>query len=91
MLTEDGPHYPNWDQDATAVEDRYHEQDPSAVAAGLRDAADALATRFDSVDGAQWERTGVRGDGAAFTVESFARYFIHDPVHHLREVTDRAT
>jgi len=24
---------------------------------------------------------------ASFTVETFARYFIHDPVHHLYDVT----
>ena len=29
MLTQDGPHYPNWDQDATAVEARYGEQEPA--------------------------------------------------------------
>src|SRR4051812_9064389 len=28
MLTQDDPAFPNWDQDATAVEDRYDEQDP---------------------------------------------------------------
>jgi hypothetical protein len=28
-----------------------------------------------------------RGDGARFTVESFARYLVHDPVHHLFDVT----
>jgi hypothetical protein len=39
------------------------------------------------VTGAQWERTGRRSDGARFTVETFARYFIHDPVHHLYDVT----
>src|SRR6478735_11474611 len=32
MLTEDGPTYTNWNQDATAVEDRYDLQDPSTVA-----------------------------------------------------------
>ena len=32
MLTEDAPTFPNWDQDATAVEDRYGEQDPATVA-----------------------------------------------------------
>ena len=31
MLREDDPLYPNWDQDATAVEERYLEQDPAAV------------------------------------------------------------
>jgi hypothetical protein len=30
MLTQDGPRYPNWDQDATAVEDRCGEQDTVA-------------------------------------------------------------
>ena len=37
--------------------------------------------------GGQWQRTGRRSDGASFTVETFARYFIHDPVHHLYDVT----
>src|SRR6266568_5137889 len=39
MLTEDDPLFPNWDQDATAVADRYAQQDPAAVAAQLRQAA----------------------------------------------------
>jgi hypothetical protein len=43
--------------------------------------------RFDRVSEAQWDRPGRRGDGAVFTVESFARYFVHDPVHHLYDVT----
>jgi predicted carbohydrate-binding protein with CBM5 and CBM33 domain len=91
MLTADEPHYPNWDQNETAVADRYGEQDPAAVAAELQTAADAIAARFEGVSGDQWQRTGVRSDGARFTVESFARYFIHDPVHHLYDVTgDRA-
>ena len=91
MLTVDEPHYPNWDQNETAVADRYGEQDPAAVAAELQTAADAIAGRFEGVSGDQWQRTGVRSDGARFTVESFARYFIHDPVHHLYDVTgDRA-
>jgi hypothetical protein len=87
MLTFDGPHYPNWDQDATAVADRYAEQDPGTVAADLAAAANVIAARFEGVAGDQWQRTGYRSDGARFTVESFARYFIHDPVHHLYDVT----
>ena len=57
------------------------------VAAELGRAAEALATRFESVAGDQWLRTGIRSDGAHFTVETFGRYFIHDPVHHLYDVT----
>lgn len=87
MLTQDGPHYPNWDQDATAVEQRYGEQRPAAVAVELTRAAAALADRFDEVEGEQWSRTGFRSDGAAFTVDTFARYFVHDPIHHLWDVS----
>lgn len=85
MLTEDGPHYANWDQDETAVATRYHEADPDRVARELREAADALADRFDEVANDQWSRTGYRSDGAAFTVETFAKYFVHDPVHHVHD------
>jgi hypothetical protein len=89
MLGENDPLYPNWDQDATAVAERYLEQDPAAVAAQLQAAAATLATAFDGVVGEQWERRGRRGDGASFTVAGFGRYFIHDPVHHLFDVTGR--
>ena len=59
--------------------------DPAMVAVELVSAAEALAVAFDGVEGAQWSRPGRRSDGASFTVESFARYMIHDPVHHLRD------
>ncbi len=86
MLTQDGPHYPNWDQDATAVEEDYAAQDPGRVSAELAAAAAQLADAFETVEGGQWQRTGFRSDGAAFTIDTFARYFIHDPVHHLHDV-----
>ncbi len=41
MLTEQDPLYPNWDQDATALEDRYQEQLPAAVVSELTGAAEA--------------------------------------------------
>ena len=88
MLDEDGPQYPNWDQDATAIESRYGEQDPTEVGAALHDAAGELADLFATIGGPQWQRTGFRSDGAAFTVESFARYIIHDPLHHVHDVED---
>ena len=86
MLTEDDPDFANWDQDVAAVADRYDEQDPAQVAAAIGEAAVPLADRFDGVDGDAWQRTGNRSDGATFTVDTFARYFIHDPVHHLDDV-----
>jgi hypothetical protein len=87
MLTQDAPQFPNWDQDATAVEDHYGEQDPVVVAGELAAAAEVIAAHFDDIAAGQWHRTGSRSDGADFTVESFGRYFIHDPVHHLYDVT----
>lgn len=86
MLVEDGPRFENWDQDATAIDDRYAEQDPAAVAEALVAAGATLAARFDSVSGDAWSRTGVRSDGAAFTVATLAQYFLHDPLHHLWDV-----
>jgi hypothetical protein len=89
MLTTTNPRYPNWDQDATAVADRYADQDPRQVSGELAVAADAVAARFDTVAGSSWQRRGRRSDGAEFTVESFGRYFAHDWIHHLWDVTGR--
>ena len=89
MLAQDDPLYPNWDQDETAVTGRYGEQDPAAVAIALQTGAETLADHFDQVTGEQWDRPGARSDGARFTVATFGRYFIHDPIHHLYDATGR--
>lgn len=86
MLAEDGPQFENWDQDVTAVEQRYDQQDPDVVGVELMAAGDACAARWDTVGDADWSRTGDRSDGSSFTVDTFARYFLHDPVHHLADV-----
>lgn len=86
MLIEDGPHYPDWNQDKTAEEEDYNAQDTATISREIAEAAQQLADRFDEVTGSQWERTGFRSDGAAFTVTSFARYLVHDPIHHLWDV-----
>ena len=88
MLREDDPHFLNWDQDRSAIDERYGEQDPAQVRADLVAAADRIASRVDAVTGEQWARPGSRSDGAQYTVDSFARYFLHDPVHHLWDVGD---
>jgi hypothetical protein len=86
MLQEDEPKFVNWDQDATAVSDHYELQDPLVVAADIVEAADAFADIYDTVSADQWDRTGLRSDGSLFTVESFGRYFVHDPMHHIIDV-----
>ena len=84
MQEQDDPLFPNWDQDETAVAERYNEQDPAVVSDELVAAAASLADAFDGVT--DWSRPGRRSDGVAFTIETFAKYFIHDPVHHLHDV-----
>jgi DinB superfamily len=87
MVAEPDPLYPNWDQDASAVADLYDDQDAATVVTHLRGAAVALAAQLDSLSPGQWDRPGRRSDGAAFTVATLARYMIHDPIHHVWDVT----
>jgi len=86
MLSEGEPTFPDWDQDAAALEARYAEQDPDTVAAELLDAADAVASLYEAVPPDAWGRRGVRSNGSEFTVESLGRYHLHDVVHHLWDV-----
>lgn len=86
MLAEDGARFPNWDQDATAIAERYDLQDPATVADELLAAAAGNADLWDTVTQDMYGRTGFRSDGAAFTVVSFGTYFVHDPIHHLDDV-----
>jgi hypothetical protein len=89
MLDEDDPLFPNWDQDASVDEERYDEQHPPRVIDELGVAATAIAARLDAIFGDQWDRPGRRSDGAAFTVATIARYMVHDPIHHVWDVTPR--
>ena len=86
MLSRVDPTFANWDQDATALDDAYDTQDPATVVLELVAAATRIADRFDGVSDDQWERGGIRSDGARFTVESFAKYVVHDVAHHLVDV-----
>lgn len=82
MLGEDDPTFDNWDQDKTAIDDSYAEQDPATVSRELLEAGEAMASGLDAVPDDAWDRQGRRSDGATFTIESFARYLLHDVVHH---------
>jgi hypothetical protein len=86
MLTEDVPTFPNWDQDATALADRYDRQDPAVVMDELVEAATQVADLYDSVPADAWSRRGLRSNGSAFSVETIGRYHLHDVVHHLVDV-----
>lgn len=86
MIREDDPQFDNWDQDATAVEKRYWEKDPSVVAGDLMEAFGFAAGVFGGVSGSLWGRQGRRSNGSRFTVATLASYFLHDIVHHLHDV-----
>ena len=97
MLDQDQPTFANWDQDETAVAGRYDLQDPAVVAPELVAAAEAIASRYDALLDAPdelWSRRGFRSDGSEFTVDSLARYHLHDVLHHahdVRALASRAT
>ena len=86
MLETVDPAFENWDQDATSIRDRYDLQSPETVVEELSEAGISLAARFGSVTLEQWTRRGFRSDGTVFTVDSIAKYLLHDPVHHLWDV-----
>lgn len=86
MLDEADPMFANWDQDATAVAERYDLQDPATVADELAEAAERLASDFARVGDDDWERPGRRSNGSLFTVTTLGRYYLHDVVHHLHDV-----
>jgi hypothetical protein len=90
MQSDEDPLFPNWDQDTSAVEARYESQEPARVVDELGIAAGKLAARLDGMTAGDWQRRGRRSDGASFTIGSIARYMIHDPVHHLWDVSSQA-
>ena len=89
MLAEDDPQFANWDQDEAALEGDYGRQDPATVADELRSAAEHAAQQFATMTGEQWQRPGRRSNGSVFTVDSIARYYLHDIEHHRWDVTGR--
>lgn len=80
------PAFPNWDQDAAAIEGAYAQQEPIAVERELTAASAEVAGIYAGVTGDEWQRSGTRSNGSRFTVESLGRYHLHDVVHHLYDV-----
>jgi hypothetical protein len=85
MLDTDDPIFPDWDQNETALADRYWQQSPTVIADELSAAAQRTAQRFADVTAEHWERPGRRSNGSVFTVESLGRYMLHDLVHHVHD------
>ena len=86
MLDQDNPTFANWDQDETALAERYWEQDPAVVATEVTESGADLADAYTRVGEGDWARTGVRSNGSTFTVDSLGRYLLHDLFHHVWDV-----
>lgn len=86
MVEHDDPLFPNWDQDATALDADYAVAEPGVVAAEVLSTSVCLADRLDALTPEQWQRVGRRSDGASFTLDSLAQYLVHDVEHHLWDV-----
>ena len=86
LREEDGPTFPDWDQDAAAVAADYRSQDPGRVSSDLAAAAGAVGAAFADVPREEWGRPGLRSTGSGFTVHTLAQYFLHDVLHHLHDV-----
>jgi hypothetical protein len=80
------PTFPNWDQDETALSERYWEQDPATVAAELDEESARIAADFGTVSDDEWARTGRRSNGSTFTVQTLGLYFLHDLTHHAHDI-----
>ncbi|QLY33362.1 DinB family protein [Nocardia huaxiensis] len=80
------PMFANWDQDETALAENYGAQNPAVVAADLSGVAETAARAFESVPVAERGKVARRSNGSQFTVDTLARYFVHDLVHHVHDV-----
>ena len=87
MLAQDEPTFESWDQNQTAIKERYGQQDPEIVAEELEAAAQAFIARIKAIRPDQWDRRARRSDGAEFTALTLCQYFLHDVIHHLWDVT----
>jgi len=86
VLEQDDPVFANWDQDATAVQERYGAQDPAVVADELATAAEAFADQLAAVPVDALDRPARRSNGSVFTVRTLVQYYLHDVVHHTHDV-----
>ncbi len=87
ILDQEDPEFDSWDQDASAIEEVYGEQDAAEVGTALVERAAEAAAVYAAVEGEQWQRAGHRADGWSVTVESLGRIHLHEVVHHLWDVS----
>lgn len=84
-LAEDTPVFASMRRDERALQERYNEQDPAAVARNLATVASELADTLAALDAAGWQRTGVYPWPVreVRTVEWIGQRTAHELAHHL--------
>jgi hypothetical protein len=82
---EDVPRFTSMRRDERAVEERYNDQDPRAVAVQLAARARDLAATLGALDDVGWLRVGVYPwpVPAVRTVEWIGQRTVHELAHHL--------
>ncbi len=86
VLSHEDPTFANWDQDVTALERRYADQDPQVVTAELDLALSGLSRQLAGIPNDAWHRPALRSNGSRFTLATLIRYLVHGPVHHAHDV-----
>lgn len=86
MIKKKAPTFADWDQDRAAIDGDYASADRDKVSYDLAVNAGKVADLLDKVRGDDWQRSGMRSDGAGFTIASYAVYILHDVTHHLWDV-----
>lgn len=87
MVADPGVTFEAWDHEAAVTDDGYNDEDPVAVAGEIADATGAYARTLRDLDPTQWDASGSRSDdGQEFTVDSLARYGLHEAKHHQLDI-----
>ncbi|WGW12117.1 DinB family protein [Saxibacter everestensis] len=86
MLSQDDAHFDDWDPDQAALTGEYPLQNPRTVAGQIAVHGAAVSERLRSMRPEDWNCTGSRSNGSLFTVDSLARYLLHDLIHHEWDV-----
>ncbi|MDQ4069062.1 MAG: DinB family protein [Actinomycetota bacterium] len=72
-------------RDEAAIERRYNEDDPGAVAEALAANAERLASTVEAVSDDGWDRVGIRREEER-TVLFTSRRAVHEGSHHLLDI-----
>lgn len=83
MTKETEPTFPDWDQDLAADKGNYNDVDTAVAATRLRTSASLYSQKLAGIATSDYQRKGLRSNGASFTVATLNQYAWHDILHHM--------